>query len=85
MGEVADLRPVPDDGGAAVAQLPLALARVVVAQEEVILGSRWGHMIGGKERQLKMACFCVTLRALLTSRDVRQYQQKTCLQRLHII
>lgn len=38
MGEVADLRPVPDDGGAAVAQLALALARVVVAQEEVILG-----------------------------------------------
>ena len=66
------LGPVENDWETRVSQFTLTLSRVVVAEKEVIL----------KRFQVNYEQFGDLL---LTSSDVRQYQQKTCLHLLHII
>lgn len=72
-----NLGAMPDDRGTRMTQFVLAGPLVVVPQQKIILWRKKGSWIS--EYISKGEC------TLLTSRLARQYQQKTCLHRLHII
>ena len=87
----AHLSAVPDNGSSTVAKFALAVAGVVVAEQEVVLSHNIvpGSLIiitnqqhNHDDQNCKVIVYHLSL---LTSREVRQYQQNTCLHRLHII
>ena len=71
-----NLSSVKDDRETRVAKFSLTFSRVIVAEKEVVLKLL---------RFINRYHCSVVFSAILTSSEVRQYQQKTCLHLLHII